>query len=100
MREEEDCLYWPVKYSSNGAGAGGGSVAGDGEESAGERTSEFGRHEGAREERGRAGRKEMEEGRNIFIVWELVVKIPNMMDKIPSQLWRRFYDISARKKQV
>lgn len=23
MREEEDCLYWPVKYSSNEAGAGG-----------------------------------------------------------------------------
>ncbi len=22
MREEEDCLYWPVKYSSNEAGAG------------------------------------------------------------------------------
>lgn len=23
MRGEEDCLYWPVKYSSNEAGAGG-----------------------------------------------------------------------------
>lgn len=22
MREEEGCLYWPVKYSSNEAGAG------------------------------------------------------------------------------
>lgn len=22
MREEEDCLYWPVKYSSNEAGVG------------------------------------------------------------------------------
>lgn len=22
IREEEDCLYWPVKYSSNEAGKG------------------------------------------------------------------------------
>lgn len=40
MREEEDCLYWPVKYSSNEVRAGReDGAAGDGEESTGERTS-------------------------------------------------------------
>ncbi len=39
MREEEDRLYWPVKYSSNEAGAGGEVRQEMERESTGERTS-------------------------------------------------------------
>lgn len=74
-------------------------MAGDGEESMGERTPQFRRHRGMREERCRQGRKSRRE-KNIFIVWELVVKISDMVDKkIPSQQWRRFYDITSIKQQ-
>lgn len=69
MREEEDCLYWPVKYSSDEVGAGReDGAAGDGEESTGERTSQCLETQG-NEGRREGGRKRWRK-RNIN-VWEL-----------------------------
>lgn len=67
-REEEDCLYWPVKYSSNEAGAGR-EVRQEMEKSPQENEHHsFLRHKRMREDQG--GRKRRKK-RNNFIVWEL-----------------------------
>ncbi len=72
MREEEDCLYWPVKYSSNEAGAGG-EVRQEMERSpqGNEHHSSGDTREQGESEAGQGARKHWKE-RNYFIVWELV----------------------------
>lgn len=101
MREEEDCLYWPVKYSSSEAGAGG-EVRQEMERSPqrNEHHSSGDTREQGKNNADQGGRKHRRE-RNIFIVWELDVKIPHMTDEnSPTQQRRRFYDISFRRQQL
>lgn len=82
MRGEE-CLYWPVKYLSNEAGMGG-EVRQEME-----RSPQGKEHHSSADTRER-GKSDMDQGgrkcrreRNIFIVWELVVIITNMIKKNP-----------------
>lgn len=74
---EEDCLYWPVKYSSNEAG---GEVRQEMESSpkGKEHHSSADTREQGESDADQGGRKCRRE-RNILIVWEVAVKIPNMI---------------------
>lgn len=93
MREEEDCLYWPVKYSSNEAGVGG-EVRQEMERSPrGKEHHSSGDTRERRKSEADQGRKEgNRKGRNNFIVWELAVKIPHKIDEeSPAEQWRRFF---------